>query len=443
MALRAAVLATITLCWLTGTARAQAPDEPGMASPPSTPTTTPPKTTSPPETTAPAVTPPPVPTTVRTPTVSPAADRAAQATDTEATDTWADQVRRACPEPGTCSEVPRLLRLLRAPTSAVAAARALGESKDARAVLPLLQAAQYGPSSTALNAARDALTRLALFPKARQALRSAASDNPDSALRAIAEAALDAELPEDAQPDDGPVLDYSLRDPDAGRMIYGNTAFTRRKGTWNWTLFNIAFWSIDYGVTDNVQIGIESAPPILIIGLFPNIKASWQVHPWIRLGFRVMGGGFWPYLDEMNDDNWHFFLWGGGPVMTIGGEELNFTLSVPIYGIAVGNEDSRYNSTTLSFDKEMAYDYAWVVLPSIGGSWRVHRRVKLNLELHAPMTNESEINGRLWILMYGLRVIGERIYGDISFIMPLFSGAEVYLQYIPLGAPFLSFGFQW
>jgi hypothetical protein len=48
----------------------------------------------------------------------------------------------------------------------------------------------------------------------------------------------------------------------------------------------------------------------------------------------------------------------------------------------------------------------------------------------------------LWLILYGLRISGDTLYGDISFIWPAMKDAWTFMKYMPMGMPMLSFGFQ-
>jgi hypothetical protein len=85
----------------------------------------------------------------------------------------------------------------------------------------------------------------------------------------------------------------------------------------------------------------------------------------------------------------------------------------------------------------------WIALPNLGFGWRFSKRLKLNVELYAPQLGEIEDNGQIWALMYGLRIFGQKIYGDVSFVLPFFPDSWEVFKYMPIGAPLLSFGFLW
>ena len=55
---------------------------------------------------------------------------------------------------------------------------------------------------------------------------------------------------------------------------------------------------------------------------------------------------------------------------------------------------------------------------------------------------KEEFGGRIWVIMYGIRIHGESLYGDISFVWPAFEDAWEFMKYMPMGFPMLSFGFQ-
>ena len=444
-----------------GDARAQA-DEPGLGGAPrEAPVQPPPATPSPPAAgqTEPAPAPAPAgPTDIDAPPPVPAPE-------VQVTGAAGDVLRRAraqCSAFKPCALVPDLLRLL--PTSAgPAAARVLGRVGGRRAVSPLAQAATYGATPALRNGARKALARLARQKRVRPHMRRVARLEPDPGTKAALLAALSGvgKAAAAADPDElelsggvalvGEEVDdyigrrtkYKFADPDSTRVIYQPTAFTRKPGTWNWTITNLGYWHFDYGLNEHIELGLETVPPVLVLGLFPSIKLSTTLGDKVAIAVRVMGGVVYPYVDDMNRENWHMGLYGGGPILTIGDADLALNISFSVYGVTVGEEDKIWDSSGYDYTTEMDRNTTWIALPHVGGAWRVHRRIKLHLEINVPIIEEFELNGRFWLVTYGMRIMGQRIYGDINMVLPLFEDADEMLKYMPLGFPMLVFGFQW
>lgn len=118
--------------------------------------------------------------------------------------------------------------------------------------------------------------------------------------------------------------------------------------------------------------------------------------------------------------------YGGGPMLTIGNSRRAINFSVLTYG-ATFKEFSGY-----------------AVLPGVGGSIQVSNRVKLNLEGFAIMTPDLEKLVPAGAILYGVRIFSESgsVFGDISFLAPIFKGAGDMYRVIPMGIPVLAFGFS-
>jgi hypothetical protein len=412
-----AVLVLILLAVLPG--RVSAQDEPGVAKP---------GPTSPPGPAPAPTAPAPPPSTLPAPAGVLARGRAA-----------------CLPESG-CPVLAELVPLLADPVQGAAVASLLATSGDERAATPLALTAVYGPPSLRLQAAA-ALAALARAGAAKQAVLRMAQNDPDPALRRAARLALTGD-PEGrvpppellvGQPTPPPHVESGI-DPDSARVIYGPTAFRRGRHRWNWTIQNLGLWNLDVGITDNLQLGLITAPPAGALAFWPQLRAGGALGEKVEMAVQVGAGAFWPFIS--NGDNWHAVVYGGGPVLTIGSPKLLFNIGVPVYGVSVGSERYSYGKSPYSYGKEMAYDNHWFVIPNLGFSAQVAKRIKLSLELHTPL-GDHDMNGKLWVILYGMRIFGERIYGDISFVIPAYPGADQILKYVPIGFPLLGFGFQW
>ena len=441
-----------------GRALAQA-DEPGLGGPPTDPSPPPSPAPAPPsDHTEPAPTPAPAPGEPGEPG-QPGAP--GQPTDNDLR-TLA-RARQVCVSGAACPMLPDLFRLLSSPRAAVGAADVLGGTRDRRAVMPLAQAAAYGSTRALRAAAQQALRRLAATASVKTYMGRAAKLDPDPRTKAALSAAVmgvgvgatrtpagagdvgpgaRAASPHSANPIAGQRTKYAFPDPESPRVIYGQTAFLRKKGMWDWTITQLGLWSFDYGVTDWMSVGVEAAPPIVFFTMFPHIKIGTQLGKNVSVAVRAMGGLAYPYIADIDG---HFGIIGGGPILTIGDADMCFNISWPVYATFVVEHDKvRYDFTTGIYSgPEDEYENGWLTLPHIGFSVRLHKRVKLNLELYSVNAQGFEYNGKFWLLMYGIRIMGERIFGDINFVMPLFEDSDEVLQYMPIGYPLLQFGFQW
>lgn len=327
------------------------------------------------------------------------------------------------------------------------AAHKLAATGDPRAVGPLALAAVYGPTPNrraVLGALRDLVAR----PSARPVATRMAQRDADPVIRNVltralgGEAALRAGAPaatEQVDPKIAPPAE--LTDPDATRVVYGPTAFGRKKGVWNWTIYNIAYWNFDYGVTDYLEVGLQTVPPIGIVAFMPHLKLTTRLGEKAALGLRLFGGVIYPYID--NDGDWRGAIYGGGPVLSIGSPDLLLNLAVNVNGLTYGETRER-DYWFAGSDSETIHESIWAVTPTVGFGWRIAKRVKINAELYIPLTEESPVgNGQLWILLYGVRIFGEHIYGDVNFVIPFWPDMSEVMKYVPIGFPLLTFGAQW
>ena len=376
------------------------------------------------------------------------------------------QARQVCLPGRACPLLSKLIALLSSRRAGVAAATILGGTRDRRAVMPLAQTAAYGRTARLRRAAKSSLARLAGTTPVRSYIRRAARLDPDPRTKAMLMAAFmgvgvrsprrhtDADLGVDLDLEGSPEgrhrkaalpgqrTKFSFPDPDSPRVIYGQTAFRRKKGVWDWTITQLGLWNFDYGVTDWLEVGVEAAPPIFAFTMFPHVKIGTQLGKNVSMAVRVMGGLAYPYIE---DSDTHFGIFGGGPILTIGDADMAFTFSWPVYAATVVERDKmRYDPVTAEVSgPENEYHTFWITLPHLGFSTRLHKRVKLNFELYAVAAEDFEYNGEFFLFMYGIRIMGEHIFGDINFVMPLWEEADEVLQYMPIGFPLLQFGFQW
>ncbi len=358
------------------------------------------------------------------------------------------RARATCRPGAACPALPELVPLLLTVDGGPAAAQLLGESGDERAVGPLAIAASYGPRSLRPLALR-ALTALGRKTSAHAALLRVARSDPDGSLRRVATEAMtgnpEGYVPPELDVVRPPPLPSAPRpsgiDPDTTRLIYGPTAYRRPRHTWAWAITNLGLWNLDVGITDKLQASMTTIPPVLAVGFLPQLRVGGALSEQVSLALQVGGGVFYPYF--ANDHDWRVGVYGGGLILTVGSPRLLFNASVQAYGVTIAESRNLY-SKLYPYTKttETRYEHHWVLAPSLGVSGQVGRRVKLNLELYCPL-GDHDLNGRVWAILYGIRIFGERIFGDVSFIIPAYPGADEVLQYAPIGFPLLTFGFLW
>lgn len=351
-----------------------------------------------------------------------------------------------CQEGRICPDFAELVRQLSVPEQGVDAARLLAHLKDPRAVLPLALCAVYGVTGEVKSTAATALSSLVSYPAARVVAHRVARTDVDPAIRQILARALGttaaAELA--PQPATAPSPPPSrLTDPDPTRVVYGPTAFSRTANTYNWTIYNIGYWNFDYGINDHVEIGMNTIPPVGLLAFMPHIKLSARLSEMAAIGLYLAGGVFYPYVE--NDDEFRAGIYGGGPMLTIGSPDLLLNVGLSVYGVTVAGIEREWVSVPGGPGHETTetrYEHNWSITPNVGFGWRLAKRIKLNAELFVPVIDHEQ-SGKIWVLLYGLRFFGERIYGDVNFVLPFFEDMWEIMKYAPIGFPLLTFGLQW
>jgi hypothetical protein len=216
------------------------------------------------------------------------------------------------------------------------------------------------------------------------------------------------------------------------------TALLRREGAWSIRTTNIGLWDIAYTVNPHVELGVAVTVPILNVGVMPAARFAAQLADGVALGLSTQLGCWLPYPDA----DMVLLVWNATPALTIGSPDLFLNVALGIWGLTI------FDRTADGYEADEQYSTLVLFLPSIGGSWRVSRLAKIHAELLAPglidVEGESVFPyGEAWALSYGVRVLGEAIWGDIGFVMPLFKYAWSLIQYVPFGIPLLRFGVQW
>jgi hypothetical protein len=211
------------------------------------------------------------------------------------------------------------------------------------------------------------------------------------------------------------------RDPGRTHLIFFPTAYTSPRHKWTVQIVDFGYWDVNYGVTDNLEVGLRATPPITVVGLFPQLKLSF---PFDGGAFAVhaMGGFFLPYVGDYSPT---VGLAGGGPSLSLGTGAIVFNVGVAAYGIFSGDFKGG------------------ILLPYAGITARVSRHVALNLEAVTPGYFEKDFSWmKLGIIMYGIRIMGSTVWGDIAFALPIFEDCGWLYRYMPIGFPLLGFGFS-
>lgn len=213
--------------------------------------------------------------------------------------------------------------------------------------------------------------------------------------------------------------------------MYAETAFARAEGDLATKGVALGHWTFDYAVSDEWEVGGQLSLPVFVFNAGPRARWSRALTKYVHVGVAAQVNlvlGFSAASDLF------IAQYGGGPILSLGTEDLSATFSFPVHGIHFESGDDE--------------DDWWVAIPSVGFGASVHERVKLLFEFYIPFGGDAD---GLWggddgfdlmfLLVYGLRVHGERFYGDIAFAVPFFENSLQVLEYMPLGYPVLNFGF--
>jgi len=218
-----------------------------------------------------------------------------------------------------------------------------------------------------------------------------------------------------------------LTDRDNGRIVYMPTAIPRPRGKFNATAHDIGFWQLEYGVTDNFDLGGQFLLPITVFSIAPNMRFGFKLRDKVWLGGYATFGLFIPYIEGID---FEAIFYGGGLTLTAGDNKFLFNAGLVALGITAFSSDESETRALL--------------LPNAGLSIRLSSMVRLNFELVPPLmpSVDAADDASLWLILYGLRISGDTLYGDISFIWPAMKDAWTFMKYMPMGMPMLSFGFQ-
>jgi hypothetical protein len=209
---------------------------------------------------------------------------------------------------------------------------------------------------------------------------------------------------------------------DPMRVILAPTAFTRPEGTSSFNAFELGTLTFDHGFSPNLALGLQTAIPIGAFVLGPTMRVGLPFEGG-AVGFHAQALLFTPFVG----DGRTYLVAGGGPILTLGNYERYFNLGALAYFVA--GEDGA------------------LLLPHAGFSLRVSRRVRVGAEVYVPgfvsgRSGDSAF-GKLAILLWGLRLFGESVWGDIALAEPICGGCGDVYRTFPLGFPFLNLGVGW
>ena len=209
-------------------------------------------------------------------------------------------------------------------------------------------------------------------------------------------------------------------DPGRARTIFFPTAYTTEKGKASFATMDLGYWDINYGIGENIEIGLRTGPPVGLFAFMPQLKIALPFDGG-AVAFHGLGGFFLP---AVGNRNWTLYIVGGGPTLSLG-KNLVFSIGTEVYGIFI------------------THDSLGLVLPYAGLSLSLGTRVSLGVEFVAPGVFDSHhsLFGEIEFLLWGLRIKGERIWGDIGFVDPICKGGcGGFYRIMPLGCPLLNLG---
>ncbi len=216
------------------------------------------------------------------------------------------------------------------------------------------------------------------------------------------------------------------------RGIYFPTAMDAPVGEFSMTGYGAGLWDLQYNLNENLQIGAQMVLPVYVSGVFPSIRARFDLSENVAVGVGGLFGLAGPYAgDEAGD---FIFLAGGHTQISFqfGRHLINVGLAVLTAGF---REEGK--------DIDMV-DGA-ILLPNLSYRWAFHRNWSTQVELTAPLLVNSDglLNEEAVVIMaYGVRGHGDILFGDVGFFLPIFDDyIENAWKYTPFGIPYFSIGF--
>ena len=206
------------------------------------------------------------------------------------------------------------------------------------------------------------------------------------------------------------------------RLVLGMSAYSPPKGTFSWTLMNLSLWIFSYSLADNLVFSVMTGPPVGVATLMPGIKYSFGPENY-RLAIQAQAGIFVPFISGGTE--YMGWLAGGGAIASLGGRDHFFNIG--IHGYAGGSRDDVYG----------------ILLPSLGVSFKLSPSVRLVMEGYLPILPALNSPAGYGALLYGIRLVGKRFYGDVTFVYLFFNNFWDVMKFCPVGYPLLSFGYTW
>ncbi len=208
------------------------------------------------------------------------------------------------------------------------------------------------------------------------------------------------------------------------RIIVFPTALGPPKGQSSFTGYGAALWHYEYGASDSATLGLYAVLPIGVAGVFPSVSLHSVVDAHVAVGAGAVGGIVTAYTT--GDSLWAAF---GHAEVTYFDDENIFNVGL-LAGTAGANGETADGV---------------LLLPNVGYRRLISRTWSFQTEITPPFVTGggSDVNGRVWVLNYGLRVHGDAVFGDFGFSMPIAKGFfDEAWKYLPLGVPYFTLGFH-
>ncbi len=220
-----------------------------------------------------------------------------------------------------------------------------------------------------------------------------------------------------------------------GRAALYESAMMYEAGHGAWTSLDVGVHRFDYGVTDNLQIGVTALLPIGVFAVVPELKVGGEIAERLHLSVTARAGtALAPGLSQM-------IGFGGHVALTYGTPDLHITAGTHAYGLSLLDSD--------------AAAVGWAVHPTLGGVARVSDYAVLHADA-GPIVIGSNVGTEscgpdcvrpvtpevaLWVVKYGVRFHGDAWFGDVSFVIPVHEAWSEVAAYLPLGLPTLTLGY--
>ncbi|MCB0308414.1 MAG: hypothetical protein KDD48_03500 [Bdellovibrionales bacterium] len=211
------------------------------------------------------------------------------------------------------------------------------------------------------------------------------------------------------------------------RLIWTPTALATPPQKFSFRTVNLGFWHFGFKLNENWDVGFQTIPPFGFFALGPTVRFRKEIQPGLSIGaFGNVGVLYLFVLDnEFDNVDTTALYFGGGPL------------------VSAGNGQRALNFSVLTYGGHAAGSTGYVVIPSVGGNLQVSNSIKLNLEVMTFLMPQQKSNAEIWAVMYGIRLFGGHMHGDIAFLAPVGSGVGSLYKVSPLGIPVLQFGASW